>query len=88
MQTLDNNILNKMKQCIRFSDSRVSEGVFKIYTNDTMCYEKDNDWKYLISIGYATIMQSTDSYFHYSLTDQGIKYLEDILGISIVKDLR
>ena len=85
INNLNDNILNKMKQAIGFSEGRVNNGIFKMYRNDAMCYDADKDWKYLISLGYAMPTITNDSYFHYSITDKGVKYLEKTLKITIVK---
>lgn len=78
--------LEKMEHAIGFDFKRVKRNKYVAYRNyyaTSRC--DDNDWKYLVSIGYAEFGESTESCIYYHVTNEGMSFIERVTGVKILE---
>lgn len=85
--TIRQSALEKMEHAIGFDFKRVKRNKYTAYRNYYAVPRcDDNDWKYLVSIGYAELGESTDSCIYYHVTNEGISLIEIVTGVEILED--
>lgn len=79
--------LEKMEHAIGFDFKRVKRNKYTTYRNYYAAPRcDDNDWKYLVSIGYAELGEATESCIYYHVTKEGISFIERVTGVKILED--
>lgn len=79
--------LEKMKHAIGFTFNKVEKNKYIAYRNYYATPRSDdNDWKYLVSIGYAQLGDITENCIYYHVTEKGINFIEQVTGIKIEED--
>lgn len=78
--------LEKMGHAIEFDFKKVKGNKYVAYRNYYAAprYD-DNDWKYLVSIGYAELGESTESCIYYHVTNEGMSFIERVTGVKILE---
>lgn len=79
--TLKIKHLDVMKYAIGFSLDKIKNGEYEAYRNYNLTYGTDETWEYLVSQGYAIAKD-----FYYKVSDEGLRLLESIYDIKIIKD--
>ena len=78
--------LEKMEHAIGFRFDKVKHGKYIAYRNhyaSPRC--DDNDWKYLVSVGYAEQGEITQNCIMYHVTREGMDFIERVTGIEILE---
>ena len=83
--------LRLMKHAIGFDRKKVKRGKYIAWRNYFCSYEPCEPWDKLVNLGTAvkSVREETgcfSSAVYYSVTDEGLKVLSDVLGIQIVED--
>lgn len=77
--------LEKMEHAIGLDSKKVKGNKYVAYRNYYAAPRcDDNDWKYLVSIGYAELGESTESCIYYHVTNEGASFIERVMGVKII----
>ena len=78
--------LEKMEHAIGFDLKRVKRNKYVAYRNYYAAPRcDDDDWKYLVSIGYAELGESAESCIYYHVTNEGMSFIERVTGVKILE---
>ena len=78
--------LEKMEHAIGFDLKRVKRNQYVAYRNYYAAPRcDDDDWKYLVSIGYAELGESAESCIYYHVTNEGMSFIERVTGVKILE---
>lgn len=78
--------LEKMEHALGFDFRKVKRNKYTAYRNYYAAPRcDDNDWKYLVSIGYAKLGESTGTCIYYHVTNEGMSLIERVTGVEILE---
>lgn len=84
--TVRKSALEKMEHAIGFDFKKVKRNKYTAYRNYYAAPRcDDNDWKYLVSIGYAELGEFTESCIYYHVTNEGMNFIERVTGVKILE---
>ena len=76
--------VSHMKHAIGYSHESVKKGKYTCYRNRFCLYESNESWEQLVTEGYAKV--STTRGYYYWVTQKGLDYLSEILGVTILPE--
>lgn len=80
------SVLGKIEHAIGFDFKREKINKYIAYRNYYAAPKcDDNDWKYLVSIGYAELGESTENCIYYHVTNEGMNFIERVTGVKILE---
>ena len=86
---LNTDQIKKMKQAICYERTKVRKGIYNAWRNSYVSgIHMDPDWEDLVrkKLAFAWMVgESRSARYWYSLTDEGIKTLSEILDIDIIE---
>ena len=81
---IEQKYLDRMLHAIGLDNSAPNNGVYEAYRNCSYYTEVNNDWEYLVALGYAKRINSEDGKeFIYSVTRDGLHVIADATGLLI-----
>lgn len=79
--------LEKMEHAIGFRFDRVKKNRYVAYRNHFAApLIDDEDWKWLIGMGYAELEEVTQTGRIYHVTRAGMDFIEMVTGIKIIEE--
>lgn len=79
--------LEKMEHAIGFRFDRVKRRKYVAYRNYYAAPKcDDEDWKYLVAVGYAEKSEVSEKLIYYHVTREGMNFIERVTGVKIVED--
>lgn len=79
--------LEKMEHAIGFSFDKIKKNKYNAYRNYYAAPKcNDNDWLYLVDIGFAKSGEVTDNCIMYHVTRDGMDFIERVTGVKIIED--
>lgn len=79
--------LEKMEHAIGFRFDRIKKNKYVAYRNYFAApLVDDEDWKWLVGMGYAEQGEVTQSGIFYHVTRAGMDFIERVTGIKIIEE--
>lgn len=78
--------LEKMEHAIGFQWKRVKRNKYLAFRNHYATPKcDDNDWQYLVDVGYAEQGETTENCIMYHVTREGMDFIERVTGTKILE---
>lgn len=76
--------IDLMRHAIGLGNEKLKKRQYDVYRNHYVSAKIDEDWEYLVSVGYATKREfENEKQIGYYVTTQGAKYLTCLFGTII-----
>lgn len=86
-QMIKETQLKKMKHAIGFRLDRIKKNKYVAYRNYfAASLVDDEDWKWLVGMGYAEQGEVTQSGIFYHVTRAGMDFIERVTGVKIIEE--
>ena len=79
--------IEMMRHAIGLGNDKLKKSRYDAYRNRYIVSKPDENWEYLISIGYASTREfEMENQIGYYVSELGVKYLSDLFGLIITID--